>query len=126
MPERARVEAFIAMVVSNQHVQAIENFYWEDASMQENGQPPRRGRDVLVAHESNTMKRVERMYTHPDPTFLIDGDLVAVQWHFEATEPGGHIWQIEEVALQRWRGDRIAEERFFYDPTNVRARPAPT
>ena len=27
---------------------------------------------------------------------------------------------MEEVALQRWEGDRIAEERFFYDPRQTR------
>ncbi len=25
-----------------------------------------------------------------------------------------------ELALQRWRGDQIAEERFFYDPEQTR------
>jgi len=27
---------------------------------------------------------------------------------------------MEELALQRWEGDRIAQERFFYDPRQVR------
>ncbi len=26
---------------------------------------------------------------------------------------------MEELALQRWRGERIAEERFFYDPASI-------
>ena len=123
MPDRSRVEAFIKTVVSNAHVRAIEDFYWEDASMQENSLPPRRGRNVLVEHEANTLKRVERMHTHPDPTFLVDGDLVVVNWRFDVTEPGGQTWHLDEIALQRWRGDRIAEERFFYDTAALRARP---
>jgi hypothetical protein len=27
---------------------------------------------------------------------------------------------MEEIALQLWRGERIAEERFFYDPRQTR------
>ena len=51
MPSRARLDEFIAAVVSGDHAGAIERYYTEDASMQENAAPPRVGRDVLVAHE---------------------------------------------------------------------------
>jgi hypothetical protein len=52
MPSRARVAAFIASVVGGDHVRAIADFYHENASMQENLQPPRRGRAALTAHEA--------------------------------------------------------------------------
>ena len=29
---------------------------------------------------------------------------------------------LEELAHQRWRGDRIAEERFYYDPAQLAGR----
>ena len=60
------------------------------------------------------------MYTHPAPTFLVDGDFVAVQWRFDFTDSGGVRRRMEELSLQRWRGGRIAEERFFYDPKSIR------
>ena len=41
MPTRARLDEFIAAVVSGDHAGAIERFYTEDASMQENAR--RRG-----------------------------------------------------------------------------------
>ncbi|AMP00956.1 hypothetical protein CAter10_3447 [Collimonas arenae] len=28
----------------------------------------------------------------------------------------GRSFQLEEIAYQLWRGDKIAEERFYYDP----------
>ena len=48
MPTRARLDEFIAAVVSGDHAGAIERFYTEDASMQENaaaaaGRPRRPG-----------------------------------------------------------------------------------
>ena len=52
MPSRERLDEFIAVVESGDHAGAIERYYTEDASMQEQTpRPPRVGREVLVAHE---------------------------------------------------------------------------
>ena len=51
MPSRARLDEFIAVVEAGDHAGAIERYYTEDASMQENTLPPRVGRDALVARE---------------------------------------------------------------------------
>ncbi|QCI64289.1 nuclear transport factor 2 family protein [Phreatobacter stygius] len=115
MPSRETVEKFIAIVEANEHVRAIEEFYTEDASMQENTQAPRVGRDLLVAHEAAVLKRI-KMNTHKVTTFLVDGDHVAINWVFEMTGPDGVTRKLDELALQLWRGDKIFRERFFYDP----------
>jgi hypothetical protein len=119
MPSRERVEAFVAKVVSNDHVGAIEAFYWLDASMQENGQEPRVGRDGLMAREAEFLARM-KMHTHPPRAVLVDGDEVAIFWVFDITDPAGVTRRREELALQTWRGDRIQIERFFYDPAETK------
>jgi len=119
MPDRKRVEAFIATVVSGDHVKAIADFYHEDASMQENLQEQRRGRALMMEHEAKALKRLKHMHTHPDPAYLVDGDLVAINWTFDATTPDGTTRRLEEVSLQRWRGDRVIAERFFYDTASA-------
>jgi hypothetical protein len=43
---------FVSMVVSGDHVAAISDFYHNDATMQENRNEPRCGRDNLMAHEA--------------------------------------------------------------------------
>ena len=115
MPTRERVDDFIAVVVSNNHVRAIAEFYHEDASMQENGLEPRRGRDVLMQHEAKALARVQSVHTHSPRAVLVDGDHVAIRWVFDFLGKDGVTRRIEEMALQRWDGDRIREERFFYD-----------
>ena len=118
MPDRSRVEAFIAAVVGGDHVGAIADYYHEGASMQENLLPPRRGRDLLMEHEAKVLERM-RMHTHPGPLFLVDADHVVINWIFEATGPDGVTRRLDELALQRWDGDRIAEERFVYDTASA-------
>ncbi|MBN8944427.1 MAG: nuclear transport factor 2 family protein [Rhizobiales bacterium] len=119
MPSRETIEAFIAMVEANDHVRAIEQFYAEDASMQENTAAPRVGRDLLVAHEAAVLKRT-RVHTHKVTTFLVDGDHVAINWVFDMTGADGVTRRLDELALQLWRGDKIVRERFFYDPAPLR------
>jgi ketosteroid isomerase-like protein len=118
MPSRERVASFIASVVAGDHVRAIADYYHEDASMQENLQAPRRGRMLLMAHEAKVLERM-KMHTHPDPVFLIDGDQVVINWIFDATGKDGVTRRLNELALQRWNGERIAEERFVYDSASA-------
>ncbi len=121
MPNKATVEAFIATVVSGQHVEAIERFYAENATMQENHHPPRVGRDVLVVHKRAALARHSTVFTHPADFFAIEGDRVAIHWVFDFTRLDGKRFTIDEFTYQRWEGEKVVEERFFYDPAQVRS-----
>lgn len=114
MPTRERLDDFIAAVESGDHAGAIERYYTEDASMQENAAPPRVGRDGLVAHEEAVLARMTQV-TSKAMSRVLDGDRVAIHWIFELTDRSGTVHRVDEVALQEWRGDRIVTERFFYD-----------
>ena len=116
MPDRQTVERFIALVTENQHVEAIEQFYADDATMQENHAPPRFGRAALMEHERQALARVKSVYTHPVDSFLIEGDRVVIHWVFDFTLPDGRCFRIDELAHQDWVGHKIVRERFFYDP----------
>jgi hypothetical protein len=52
------------------------------------------------------------------PAF-VEGDFAAIRWIFEFDWRDGSRTVIEEVAIQRWQDDRIAEETFFYDPAQL-------
>ena len=120
MPSRERVVALVAMVEQGNYVEAIREFYAEDASMQENGEPPRSGRDRLIEHEWRMLSAHKAARTLPGSSFLLDGDRVVIHWVFEFTRRDGTSFRLDELARQRWRGDRIVEERFYYDPAQLR------
>lgn len=120
MPSRSTVEAFIAQVLSGDHVGAIRDWYGEDAWMQENQSAPRVGRALLMEHEAKALARVERVDTELLAPPLIDGDRVVIRWRFTfVPKAGGQGAAMEEVAWQTWRGDKIASETFFYDPKQI-------
>ena len=83
MPTRERVQAFVAMVEAGRYVEAIREFYTDDATMQENLGTMRTGRDALVAHEEAVLKGVRSITTRPGSTFAVDGDRVIVRWVFD-------------------------------------------
>lgn len=119
MPSRERVKALIERVEQGKYVEALQEFYTEDATMQENGQPPRAGRNRLIEHERGVMAAFREIRTLPVDTWFVDGDRVAIRWVFEFTRADGTRFRMDEVALQRWRGDRVVEERFYYDPAQL-------
>ena len=120
MPRAETLERFIARVEQNAHVEAIEEFYTEHASMQENSEPPRVGRDTLVAHERRALSMTASVTSRCVRPVFVDGDHVVIRWIFEFTYPDGSWRRIEELAYQRWEGERIAEEKFFYDPAQFK------
>ena len=115
MPTKVTVDAFVAQVVSGDHVGAIRDWYSDDATMAENQAPARQGRETLMAGEAAMLARCEgvtELLSGP----LIDGDNVAIRWRFTFTFKTGRVMRQEEVAWQVWRDDKIARETFFYDP----------
>ena len=119
MPSLQTLERFIARVEDNDHVRAIEEFYTPDASMQENQKPPRRGRETLMEGERKVMERAKSVQSRCVRPVLVNGDHVAVRWQFRFEWQDGTRSEMEELAWQRWEGERIVEERFFYDPAQL-------
>jgi hypothetical protein len=120
MPSRETVEKFIATVEAGLHDEAIAQFYADDATMQENLTEPRRGREALVAHESKIMARAKEIRSWCVRPALIDGDTVVINWIFEFDFANGTKMRLDEIAHQTWRGEKMARERFYYDPAQTR------
>ena len=119
MPAREILEQFIAQVERNAHVEAIEAFYADDASMRENQSTPRVGRDALVANDRRVLAKARSVQSTCVRPVFVSGDFVVIRWIFEFEWMDGSRTRIEELAYQRWDGDRIVEENFFYDPAQL-------
>ena len=119
MPSRDVVEAFARRLENGEFVEAIEQYYTPDAATYENNAAPTVGRDKLVAKERGVLaasKEVKAVRVGPS---LIEGDNVASRWIFSFTNAEGVTRTMEEIAWQTWRGDKLIEERFFYDPKQL-------
>ena len=84
--------------------------------MQENQSPPRVGREAHVANEHKVLARAKSLTSTCVRPVFVSGDRVVIRWIFHFEWKDGTITHMEELAYQRWEGERIAEETFFYDP----------
>jgi hypothetical protein len=119
MPAPETLERFIALVERNAHVEAVEQFYTAEASMQENQAPPRVGRDAHAANERRVLARAKSLSSTCVRPVLVNGDRVVIRWIFRFEWHDGTVTRMEELAYQRWEGERVAEETFFYDPAQL-------
>lgn len=125
MPTPETLERFIARVEQNAHAEACEEFYTADSSMQENQAPPRVGRDAHVTNERKVLSRARSVLSQCIRPVFASGDRVVIRWIFRFEWLDGTVTHMEELAYQRWEGEQIAEETFFYDPAQrVPAKPS--
>jgi hypothetical protein len=110
------LERFIARVEQNAHAEAVEEFYTVDSSMQENQAIPRIGRGAHVANERKVMARAKAVRSECVRPVFVNGPYVVIRWIFHFEWLDGTVTHMEEIAYQRWDGERIAQETFFYDP----------
>jgi len=120
MPDPDALEAFIAVVESGMHDDAIARFYTDDASMQDNLGPMRKGKDVLIARERQFMKLFKDIRSKCVRPAFVAGNRVVIRWNFEFVRQDGSIWAMDELAYQRWEENKIAEERFYFDPSQIK------
>ena len=116
MPSHETLERFIARVESNAHAEAVAEFYTEGSTMQENQAPPRVGRDAHIANEHVFLAKARSLTSTCVRPVFVQGDKVVIRWIFHFDWLDGTVTDMEELAYQRWEGERIAEEQFFYDP----------
>jgi hypothetical protein len=119
MPSPGTLERFIARVEQNAHAEALEEFYTESSSMRENQGEPRIGRELHIANERRVLARAKTVRSRCVRPVFTAGDHVVIRWIFDFEWLDGTFTHMEELAYQRWEGERVAEEQFFYDPAQV-------
>lgn len=120
MPSQETVESFVSLVERGKTVEAMVRFYAENATMQENAAAPRVGKGVLIKHEEDALALISNMKATCIRPLFISGDFVVLRWVFDIQDKKGKTVRFEELAHQRWEGNFIAEERFFYDPAQLK------
>ena len=114
MPSRERVQQLIDYVQQNRIEEAMEEFYADDVVMQENLNPPMVGKAANLERERAFFGAI-RVHQNRAASVVVDGDRSTINWIFEFTGPDGVRHRTDQLAYQRWSGDRIVEERFYYD-----------
>jgi len=116
MPSAETLDRFVARVEGNAHVEAVEEFYTESSSVRENQGEPRVGRHLHIANEHRFLSRLKSLSSKCVRPIFVNGDFVVIRWNFRFEFHDGSRVAMDELTYQRWEGERIAEETFFFDP----------
>ena len=121
MPDRNRVWELIAYVERGDFPEAIERFYDEHVEMRENLAPPTVGRAANTERERGFKAYIATLHESRARDVIIDGDRVVINWILDYTSVDGKRTRMDQLAYQRWKDDRIVEERFVYDPGSIQS-----
>lgn len=110
MPKIETIEAFIDRVETNQHVEAVEQFYSATASLRDN-RSEARGKEMQIDIEKNLLLRVKTMYSKCIRPYFINDNYVIIKWHFRFEFKDDTFIDLEEIAYQQWNEEQIENEQ---------------
>ena len=118
MKYKELAEEMYQMVTSGQALEAFEKFYHDNCSMFEATGEVREGKAASREFEQNFYNSIKEY--HGGGVHAITSDeenaITMVEAWMEVTFQDDSRIKMEEIARQKWQGDQIIEERFYYNP----------
>jgi len=112
-----KIKAMYEMVGSGQMLDAFEKYYHDDVVMVEATGEVRKGKAANREFSKQWMSGLKEV--HGGGTNAITSNeedkTTAVESWMEVTFKDGNRIKMEEVAVQKWEGDQIIHERFYYN-----------
>lgn len=114
---RQHFEAFCQLVEAGDTLTAIERYYAEDVTVFENRALARAGRAKCMDFER------AQLAAQPAPprlkilrrAFDAHSQTGFIEYEIRFSSQAGRPMRLEEVAVQRWVGDKVDSERFYYE-----------
>jgi len=122
MTYKERAAEIYQMLGNGLGMDAFEKFYHKDVVMIECSGDVRKGKNTNREFEKNFFASVEEV--HGGGVIAITSDevnaITMVESWMDITFKDGNRVKMEEVARQKWQGEQIIEERFYYNTAGMR------
>ncbi|MGB7393167.1 MAG: nuclear transport factor 2 family protein [Pricia sp.] len=95
---------------------AFDQYYGEDVVMTE-PRGTRKGKSECREYEEQFLESIEEFHSLEITNLASDekNAVTFVESVMDVTFKGGQRAKMEQVAVQRWKGDHIVHERFYYN-----------
>ena len=102
---------------SGQLMDAFEQYYHEDVVMIEANGDIRTGKAINREAEKKFLANVEKWHGGEVVSITSNEEegITMVESWMEVTFKGGKPTKTEQIARQKWQGEQIIEERFYYN-----------
>lgn len=105
------------MLGQGKMLDAFEKYYHKDVEMVEATGEVRKGKDFNREFEKKFMESIKEFHGFGVKSITsneAEGITMVESW-MEITFQAGMKTMMEEVAVQKWKGDQIIHERFYYN-----------
>lgn len=112
---RTNVDQLNQMILEGKILDAFDKFYADDVVMQDNDYPARVGKDVNRQFEEAFVGGLTEFRGAKVVSTIISDGLAVVEWWFDYTHKDYGTRNYTQLAVQRWKGGKIVEEKFYYN-----------
>ena len=114
MSLKENVQELIKMILEGRTMEAFEKFYDENVIMQENNMPPTIGKEANRKRELEAVSSITEFKNAEVKAVTIGDDVTMVEWFMHFVHKQYGEVKSSQVAVQRWKNDKIISERFYY------------
>ncbi len=101
-------------ILSGKAMEAFEELYADDCTMQENSDEPRVGKAACRDYEYKFFGMLEAFHGASVSNVAVDGDWSYSEWKNDFTLKGMPRATYSQITQRQWRDGKIVAERFFY------------
>jgi ketosteroid isomerase-like protein len=111
-----RLEDLFAYIREGRILDAINEFYSEDALMQENNLPPTEGREANLEREKQFLSTVKEWQRFDVTAKGVGDDVTFYETVMDWVTTDGTPVHVEQVVVAKWQDGKITHERFYHNP----------
>ena len=111
-----RLENLISYIRDGRILDAITEFYAEDAVMQENALTPTVGREANLEREKEFMSTMKEWQRFDVTAKGVGEDVTFYETVMDWVATDGTPIHVEQVVVAKWQDGQIIHERFYHNP----------
>lgn len=115
-PLQDRLEDLFSYIREGRILDAISEFYAEDAAMQENSLPPIVGREANFEREKEFLSTAKEWKSFDVITKSVGQDVTFYETIMDWVTTDGTAVHVEQVVVAKWKNGKITHERFYHNP----------
>jgi len=110
-----RLEDLFSYIREGRILDAINEFYAEDAVMQENNLPPTVGREANLEREKQFLSTVKEWQRFDVTAKGVGEDVTFYETVMDWVTIDGTPVHVEQVVVAKWRNGKIIHERYYHN-----------
>jgi ketosteroid isomerase-like protein len=102
------------MLLAGKLTEALEKHYHEDVVMQENEEPPTKGKAANREREQVFLDNVKEVHGVSMGAAAVGDGVSFSEWTLDFTLQDGQRVKLVQVAVRRWQDGLVISERFYH------------